>query len=720
MSNPTPLRAGFGRASITTYDPELTLLGWASEHNKAQTVALPLHARALVIESASARRFAYVCCDLGIISESLRRQVLARLRTRATGLDEHELMLTATHTHSGPSGYSTYLLYALSGPGFSQPVHDGIVDGIVEAILAAIASLTPAALFVHRRALPISEAIAFNRAVEIYNRNRDTSPRDEQHRDEAVDREMTVLRVDRLDGGALGLISWFGLHGTCVHADQTVLHPDHKGEAAARLEREQAAAGNPEYVAIFAQTTGADVTPNFRWSAERGFAIGRYDDDFESAAFVGEVQARHAKSIAADAPAHGLPLLGQFDAAVRYVDFFAAPIGPDHVHGRAGLHTSEPVLGWTFTAGTDEGPGPLHALAPALERVRQASARLQRRSDDDAELPDRKLPFWELGRGRAGRMLGLLPADSPLLALLPDASVAYYRSALEHSHADHVPWIPRHLPAQMFRFGPLVIAALPVEPTVVSGRRLQRSITAALAQQALGSSPAFVLINGYANAYAGYLTTPEEYDAQGYEGACTMYGRNSLPAWATAFDDLIGSMQQPPPRSLGAPPPPVSLRECLPHTRSPGLVPRSLPPPATTLPARVQTFYESLTSEREAALEHLGELFCDDVHFRDPFRDTHGLVELRGVFESWFALYPFVGFRNFTRVGDDHGFALSYDMSMQMRAGPVFTTPIASVCIGRDGKVAEIVDYYDFPTGLVSPVRLARALYRGAVKRLFL
>jgi neutral ceramidase len=572
------LRAGFGRASITAYDPELALLGWGNEHNKPRRIALPLHARALVIESEGGRRFAYVCCDLGIISESLRRHVLARLRERARGIDEHELMLTATHTHSGPSGYSTYLLYALAGPGFSQPVHDGIVDGIVEAILTALDSLTPASLFVHRRALPVSEAIAFNRAVEVYNRNRDTSPRDEQHRDEAVDRDMTVLRVDGLDGTPLGLISWFGLHGTCVHSDQNVLHPDHKGEAALRLEREQAAAGNPKYVAIFAQTTPADVTPNFRFSAARGFAIGRYDDDFESAAFVGEVQARHAKSIAADAPTHGRAVLGEFDAAIRYVDFFAASVDPDHAYGQTGLRTSEPVLGWNFAAGTDEGPGPLHALhslAPKIDRVRRAGERLLSPATDNVESRDGKLPFWQLGRGRAGRMLGLMRADSPLLALLPDASVAYYRAALDRSHAEHLPWIPRQLPAQIFQLGPLVIAALPVEPTVVCGRRLQRSIAAARERFALGSSAPHVVINGYANAYAGYLTTPEEYDAQSYEGACTLHGRNSLPAWATVFDGLIRAMHDEPSlRSLGTPPPPVSLPECLPHAPSIGVVRR--------------------------------------------------------------------------------------------------------------------------------------------------
>ncbi|MEU6940439.1 neutral/alkaline non-lysosomal ceramidase N-terminal domain-containing protein, partial [Streptomyces rubiginosohelvolus] len=32
------------------------------------------------------------------------------------------------------------------------------------------------------------------------------------------------------------------------------------------------------------------------------------------------------------------------------------------------------------------------------------------------------------------------------------------------------------------------------------------------------------LLQGYANAYSQYVTTPEEYDTQNYEGGSTLYG----------------------------------------------------------------------------------------------------------------------------------------------------------------------------------------------------
>lgn len=542
------------------------MFGWASEHNKAREVARPLYARALVIEDwASKKRVAYVCCDLGMIAESLRTHVVARLGELTQGLGEHEIMLTATHTHSGPSGFSTYLFHALAGPGFSRAVHDGIVEGIVAAVMQAVESLVPASLFVHRGRIPVSEPIAFNRAIASYNRNHDTSPVDDQHSDEAVDREMTVLRVDRAVGPPLGLVSWFGVHGTCIHRDYALIHPDHKGEAALQLEAEQAAAGNPDYVAIFAQTAPADVTPNYRWSAKRGFAIGRYDDDLESVAFVGEVQARHAKAIAAAAPTHGARVQGRLDAAIRYVDFFAAPVDPQHASGQVGLRTAPPVVGWNFTAGTDEGPGPFHAMpaiTPFLHRMHRAGAELLGAWDDDAEHHGGKFPFWELGRGRAGRILGLVSANSSLVKLIPYEHFVYYRLAVSQSLAAWLPWLPRYLPAQLLEIGPLVIAALPVEPTVVSGRRLRQTIAGAL-----GDPYQHVVVNGYANAHAGYLTTPEEYDAQAYEGACTMYGRWSLPAWCTAFDGLVAAMRsQPRPSSLGSPPPEHPLERRLPHS----------------------------------------------------------------------------------------------------------------------------------------------------------
>ena len=47
-----------------------------------------------------------------------------------------------------------------------------------------------------------------------------------------------------------------------------------------------------------------------------------------------------------------------------------------------------------------------------------------------------------------------------------------------------------------------------------------------------------VIVTGLANGYAGYVTTPEEYAAQRYEGASTLYGQNTLGAYAQCLCEL--------------------------------------------------------------------------------------------------------------------------------------------------------------------------------------
>mgnify|MGYP001160591952 CR=1 FL=1 len=79
-----------------------------------------------------------------------------------------------------------------------------------------------------------------------------------------------------------------------------------------------------------------------------------------------------------------------------------------------------------------------------------------------------------------------------------------------------------------------------------------------------GDGVARVVINGYANAYCSYLTTPEEYDVQRYEGASTLYGRWSLPVYCTEFVRLTEAMRAGHGHaSLGEPPPAWGFEECL-------------------------------------------------------------------------------------------------------------------------------------------------------------
>lgn len=598
-------RAGLARASVTAFERDQCLFGWGYPDNLPLSVASPLFARALVIEHVpSGQRLIYVCCDLGMISESVRAHVLSQIAD--LGVPESAVVLTATHTHSGPSGYSSYLFYAMAGPGYSRAVHDTIIAGIVASIRGAVAALQPASLRVGSGQVPLHHDVAFNRAVRSHNRNPDVSPVDRSQRAEAVDRTMTVLRIDDASGRPLGLVSWFGVHCTTVHRDHQVIHPDHKGEASVHLEERERGRGNPGYVALFAQTAPGDVSPNARWHRRRGFTIGPLEDDLASAALLGRMQADCATDIAdgllREPPLGGAEPAGAqsslpFASVLRHIDFFSAPVHPQHVAGRQGLTSASPMLGWAYTAGTREGPGPLQAvhrftsaLARALRPVSVAALRRAAVARDrhaaqgpSAALadPDRrdvlalhgpKFPFIQLDRGRENRLCGLIPATSPLIGLVRNPFVDYLRRAIDESAAATEPWVPRFLPLQIVQLGPLVIAALPMEPTVQSGRRIAQAVS-----RELGTAAQHIVVNGYANAYAGYVTTPEEYAAQRYEGSATLFGQWSLPAFCTGFSSLARALRvhtdgpaygPPPVFDCGPRPRPIPLEEALPAPRA--------------------------------------------------------------------------------------------------------------------------------------------------------
>jgi len=710
--NQGALRAGFGKAEITAFEPGMCLFGWGQPENVGIDVAVPLFARAFVVDCArTGTRLAYVCADLGYISEHLRQSVLTLLAERAVQLGEHEVMLTATHTHSGPNGYSKYLFYRVTGPGFSARVATILARGIVAAIEAAIEALTPARLRLCRAPIPLTEAIAFNRSLDAYNANADVEPRCGVRSDEAVDREMMLLRVDARGGAPLGVLTWFAVHGTSIHRGNQRIHPDNKGLAARRFEEMAASRFGPTarpFVAIFAQEAAGDVTPNFRWSSARKLLIGRYDDDFESADFAGAIQARHAWSLFLDAETRSEEVEGPLFGRIRYHDFANITVDPEFAGGQEGRTTSPACLGLAFAYGTLEGPGPLFAARRVNACLTRVTARQRgRRCQDWRTGHGPKIRFFDLGLGASGNILSVLPSLPFGIGLIPDRRVAYYQGALG-GELGASSWVPQVLPLQLFRIGSLAIVGLPIEPTTVSGRRLRAAAMSALGSRGVRQT----VINGYANAYASYVTTFEEYQLQHYEGASTLFGQWTLGAWCTKLRELARV---------------VAAEDCSPPTADQplGEPRRSLPPPTQrltpmTLQDRVQEFYASLSTHREASLVGIEELFAADVRFRDPFRDTVGIEPFRELFARMFKQYRFVDFTDVVGEGDETAFTLRYNMHLRMAVGPTFVTPIASVFRARDGKVCELYDYYDFPSGLVSPIPLLASAYKKLVNRLFL
>ncbi len=500
-------RVAFARAEITAYERGMGLLGWGQPENVAEGVAEPLFARAMVVEDERGARAAYVCADLCFVSVGLREEVLARAAARGLGIGPHGLMLSATHTHSGPSGFSHAFFYDLAGPGFAPRVFETLAEGITSALAEAVSRLAPARLSLATTRIPGSEPVAFNRSVSAFWRNPEV--RGAPSPDRAVDRTLTALVARDARGRPIGALSLFALHATSIHGDGRALHGDHKGLAAVALERwaRDHGAGS-DFVAIFGQGAAGDVTPNHRFDPRRGVTVGRFDDDRDSAAYVADVQARATASLL---EMEGEPLDGPVGGAIVHVDF-----GP----GRLGVAMAE---------GTAEGPGPLgpfRALSRLAHRARARAA-------------DPKLLLLDVGPARRARLFGTI---DPLALPIADPVFVHARRAREAGGGvDEHAWIPNVLPLGILRIGPLAIVGLPNEPTTIAGLRIRRALSPSLARHGVRR----VHVQGYANDYAGYLTTPEEYDVQRYEGAYTLFGRGSLAAFTRALSGLARELDVP-------------------------------------------------------------------------------------------------------------------------------------------------------------------------------
>lgn len=536
-------RAGVGRADITVWRPGVGMMGWGMLHNYVERAATSLSARAFVLQDvASGERLAIVCCELAFISLALREAVVSRLAAQhpGLGLSLERVMLLATHTHSGPGGFTHYAFYNVTIPGFSQYVLDGLADGIVTAIVRAASGMAPARLGFDVGEFAPDVELAWNRAITSYNRNPEVTPVTEAEAHLAIDRKLRLLRIDRDDGEHLGSINWFAVHCTSVHSDNLALHFDNKGYAAATVEDALRGHGTAAPIAAFAQGAAGDVTPNRRRHPGRPWVRGEFADDDASARHNGGLQAQLALEVLARAATRA-PLGPGLRVAHAFVDMSRVAIDPAFCGGRTDLHTGPAEIGMAMFFGTEEGPGLPRGVRGLQKWIARARPLLRRADAGDdperARAQAEKVTWVESGRAR---LLGLRRLDRlPALPLRGRArgALAMFR-ALGDASPSPKPWTPQVLPIHLAVIGELALVAVPHEFTTVAGRRLCRTVAAAL--EAIGVRE--VVLAGYANAYAGYVTTPQEYELQDYEGASTHFGKWTLPAYQTVFARLAAEL----------------------------------------------------------------------------------------------------------------------------------------------------------------------------------
>ncbi len=211
----TPLRAGAAAADITPRLFPLNMPGGFSA-NPATNAHDALHARALVLDDGRTTLAMVVVDNLGLARETT--DDAKALAAQRTGIATNRMLISATHTHTGPSSNAR----ETDANGFAY--RKLLVEGIADAIARAHARLKPAAL--GHAAQPLPDEV-FNRRwflkpgkmplnpygkLDTVKMNPGTDPATLERPAGPTDPDLTVLSVQDTRRRPLALFANYSLH----------------------------------------------------------------------------------------------------------------------------------------------------------------------------------------------------------------------------------------------------------------------------------------------------------------------------------------------------------------------------------------------------------------------------------------------------------------------------------------------------------------------------
>ncbi|KAK4474500.1 hypothetical protein MN116_001649, partial [Schistosoma mekongi] len=383
---------------------------------------------------------------------------------------------------------------------------------------------------------------SINRSPAAYLKN---PPEEQAQYNDNVDRKMILLKFVTMNNVPIGMINWFAVHPVSMNNTNTLVSSDNKGLAAILFEQKMNGnqmLGKGPFVAAFAQANEGDVSPNtagprcidtglpcdFVHSscggrAQNCIAFGPGADMFESTKIIARKQFEKAWSLFNNAT---MEINGSVSFIHQYVDmtnisvYYKVSYNPIviliHVKNTLGT-TCKPAMGFSFAAGTTDGPGDFDFTQGTTEGSL----------------------FWKIVRDflkKPSETMIKCQSPKPVLLATGEMDLPY-------------PWQPSIVETQILSVGPILIVALPGEFTTMSGRRIREAVakTANKAAKQNNSSEIKryeVILAGLSNVYSSYVATTEEYQLQRYEGASTIYGPLTLPAYVQQFTGLAEALVQ--------------------------------------------------------------------------------------------------------------------------------------------------------------------------------
>ncbi|KAK0446984.1 Neutral/alkaline nonlysosomal ceramidase [Desarmillaria tabescens] len=535
---------GLGVADITGPIVETNMMGYASLAQTDTGLHMRQFSRVFIVADASdpSSRILFINSDIAMGDSGVRRSIVAELSSLYPGVYTNEnIALIGTHQHSGVGGYLENLLPQITSLGYVPQTAEAIVSGTVLAAQRAHNSLAPGSLSLGNTTILDANT---NRSPSAYLNN----PAEERARYEYdQDKDMTLLRFDDESGTARGFLSFFAVHGTSIYENNTS-QPD-------------AMPGNTSFVAGFTQANVGDTSPNTlgAFCESPGKDYDGLACDFDHSTCGGTVQDCHGRGPGfrvSDFESNRIIGEKQFEGARTIMEGSLAPVSGAvrsvHVYMNMANHTftlpngttvqtCPAAMGFSFAGGTTDGPG-------AFDFVQ---------GDNSSNTQN---PFWEIVKG----VVTPLPSQAQIACQNPKPILL--NTGLRAYTIRMVPQLSRHSDASRWEFcdahharqenSPathvnlklllLILYYITGELTTMAGRRIREAIRAELISSGILGSNAYVVLAGPANTYAHYVTTREEYGAQRYEGASTIFGQYTLEAYIDKYTSLVPFLGQSP------------------------------------------------------------------------------------------------------------------------------------------------------------------------------
>ena len=480
------LRAGAGRADITPNTGHY-LGGWTRADRVAQGQHTRLFARTIVLEK-DGRKLALVSVDLFMIPGGLVKQIGDSLAAR--GFSEQNILISASHTHSGPGGYANFPTLNTAAPSpqtandpstyanFINPqpadpmLYRFLFDQISQSIIRADEDLAPAELGWGSEQLL---GITRNRSIEahlanfgiIEERGTGSDAQAPGGYPETIDPSVDVLRVDKVVTRRrkrvrvpIGAWSTFADHGTVTKASFQFYNADHHASATRVFEqsvrRQGKTKAGQEVVNVYGNSDEGDMSAGLD---RNGPAASDFVGRQEAAAML-RAWTEAGRSATADP---------QIEERWTRMCFCGQTVDG------GGMVADSSQVGIPFLTGSEEERGPL---------------------------------FDATGQEFEGRTNPVAVGPQGDKAFIPGVGSG---------------GVPNKVPLLAVRLGNRLIVTVPGEPTKEVGTRIRAAVAAATQ----GTGIDRVVVSGLSNEFVLYFTTPEEYDRQHYEGGNTHFGRFS-------------------------------------------------------------------------------------------------------------------------------------------------------------------------------------------------